>query len=51
MPKKAFLPEPEDNLKSIQDNLIYRIEFFKNYFNESLQNKMSEIINYKEIGK
>ncbi|KKK52714.1 hypothetical protein LCGC14_3102130, partial [marine sediment metagenome] len=27
------------------------IEFFKNYFNESLQNKMPEIINGKEIGK
>ena len=34
-----------------RDNLTYCIEFFKNYFNESLQNKMPEIINYKKIGK
>ncbi len=35
----------------IQDNLSYRIQFFKNYFDESLQNKMPEIKNYKKIGK
>ncbi len=34
----------------IQDNLTYRIEFFKNFFHESIQNKMPEIINYKKIG-
>ena len=35
----------------IEDNLSYRIEFFKKYLNESLQNKMPEIINYEKIRK
>ena len=46
-----FIKDYSQERDVIQDNLTYRIEFFKNYFNESLQNKMPEIINYKKIGK
>jgi len=46
-----FIKDYSQGRDFIQDNLTYRIEFFKNNFNKSIQNKMPEIINYKEIGK
>ena len=46
-----FIKDYSQSRDFIQGNLTYRIEFFKNYFNESLQNKIPEIINYKKIGK
>ena len=41
-----FIKDYSQGRDFIQDNLTHRIEFFKNYFSESLQNKMPEIINY-----
>ena len=48
---KRFIKDYNQSKDFIQDNLTYRIEFFKKYFDESIKNKMPEIINYKKIGK
>jgi len=48
---KRFIKDYSQGREFIEDNLSHRLEFFKNYFNESLQNKMPEIINYKKIVK
>jgi len=46
-----FIKDYSQSRDFMQENLTYRIEFFNNYFGDLLQNKMPEIINYKEIGK
>ncbi len=46
-----FIKDYSQGRDFIEDNFSYRIEFFKKYLNESLQNKMPEIIDSKKIEK